>query len=206
MHSRTGAVPLVSARSRRDIAAQALRVVHAFRPVLLLEPGRFPIEEFWDRGLQAYKLDGYVSDNLGPFVEGITYPDGRVELSADLFESLGRDDARSRFTVAHECGHGIMHVREIKDRLVSGRGVGLKRSQDVKIFRHPEWQADEFASYLLMPEAAVRSVINSFRAGDPSMPWGAWESDTDIVVSEIASVFGVSPAAARVRLGKLGKI
>jgi len=89
MNNRTGAVPLVSPRSRGDIARAACNVVHDFRPELLAEPEQFPIEDFWDLGLGQYRLVGYVSDRLGPYDEGITRPDGTIELSSRVFDALG---------------------------------------------------------------------------------------------------------------------
>ncbi|MHB8576341.1 MAG: ImmA/IrrE family metallo-endopeptidase [Dehalococcoidia bacterium] len=190
MNNRTGKVPLVAPRSRADIAARAIAVVRDFRPELLQEPGRFPIEDFWDLGLERYGLRGYVSDNLGPFDEGITRPDGTIELSSAVFDALGRDDGRARFTTSHEVGHGILHVREIKEALVSGR-TGLRRSQDVQIFRNPEWQADEFASFLLMPLTAVRELIRR----------NLW-NDRREFPGIMSHTFGVSPRAAEVYLEK----
>jgi len=83
-----------------------------------------------------------------------------------------------------------MHVKEIKEALVSGR-TGLRRSQDIQIFRHPEWQADEFASFLLMPLPSVRVLISRMPgAGVPE------------IMRAMARTFGVSVRAAEVYLRK----
>ena len=192
MNSRRGSVPLVAPRSRRQIALTAVQVIHRFRPDLLSNPGPFPIEEFWDLGLPAYGIQGYVSDSLGPFDEGITRPDGTIELSSAVFDDLGIGDGRARFTVGHECGHGLLHVNEIKEALVSGRQPGLRRSQEIPVYRHPEWQADEFASFLLMPGSAVKALV--------SRPGGETGEAT---IKEMMVTFGVSFRAAEVRLSKM---
>ena len=87
---------------------------------------------------------------------------------------------RRRYTIAHEIGHYCRHKQlqdEFKDQ------VFFRSSESSKI----EWQANEFASNLLIPEQVFRQKIN--------------EGVTSI--EKLANFFGVSTLALRIRAKKL---
>ena len=89
---------------------------------------------------------------------------------------------RQRFTVAHELGHYVLHRNQFERRV------------DKILFRNEadrndvEWQANDFAAKLLMPEDAVRAEIRS----------GTKE------VEALARKFAVSSLAMHFRLQNLG--
>lgn len=85
---------------------------------------------------------------------------------------------RDRFTIAHEIGHYILHSRAGKKRIRAAR-CGSSRV---------EWEANWFASALLMPEADFRNTC---------LMYGA---DT----SRVAARYLVSPKAAEIRMKALG--
>lgn len=96
--------------------------------------------------------------------------------------------ARQRFTLAHEMGHYFMNLQS---REASGEAYIAHRDSDVMYKTRDEKFADYFASVLLMPAHKVLDVIQRLpRKHD--------------VVNEVKNVFGVSEAAARVRLMQLG--
>jgi Zn-dependent peptidase ImmA (M78 family) len=134
-----------------------------------------------------------VSDKLPVGIEGITDPHTRsIVVAESVFERMEDGDGRARNTVLHECGHGLMHVKQLHDVLIDGRTPGLQRASSLKPYLSPEWQANSFASALLMPAPAFRLAVA--RHG----------RDT----RALAALFGVSPAAVGVRLDLLhdGKI
>lgn len=92
--------------------------------------------------------------NMGD-VLGATYVKSR-KICADL--SLDRPGAEGRlcFTLAHEAGHWVMH-REFVDLAHRDGGFIFCRTRDAK--KPMEWQADSFASCLLMPEFFVREAF-----------------------------------------------
>jgi hypothetical protein len=183
-------VPVVSPLSRRNIEQDAIRITARFYPDLLQEPGRFPVLEFFDHVLRdVYRLDPGV-ELLSDGVEGMTWPDGRVLVSADTYRGAHDGIGRPRFTVVHECYHGIKHRRQIQKALVDAGELVLYRRTKIKPYVDPEWQANTFASAVLMPEAMVRRIA----AMEHRM----------LLVGRMAEVFGVSPKAAEVRLAKLG--
>ncbi len=92
--------------------------------------------------------------------------------------SVAKDDPpqRSRFTVAHEIGHAVLHPQQ--DHI----DYRQKYIFDIK-----EQQANRFAAALLMPSIEFKKIFKLF--GD---------------YSQIASYFGVSEIAARIRASELG--
>jgi hypothetical protein len=99
-----------------------------------------------------------------------------MKISQSTYDAARRGAGRPAFTLAHELGHLLLHCQ---------RPVELARGQARQAYRDPEWQADQFASAFLIPEAEARKLC------DPGI---------------LASRFGTTPAAARVRLQKLGVI
>lgn len=136
-------------------------------------------------------------------------------------------EGRYRFTVSHEAGHWELH-----------RPLFLARAQQPSFFeaqpepniicRTPvpqmqkepiEWQADTFAGFLLMPEAAVRAAWREIHgnvgpyvaAGEVAALSSEWSlaENTEPTVSvarEMARLFKVSGQAMQIRLKGLGLI
>ena len=88
-----------------------------------------------------------------PDKEGETIPSyNTIKIREDVYEKAIRGDGRARFTILHEVGHLFMHDN---DR------VALCRKSDnkpLKVYENPEWQADVFASELLMAEQLVKDM------------------------------------------------
>ena len=88
---------------------------------------------------------------------------------------------RQRYTIAHELGHFCLH-RHLKQRFedkIFFRGVEANK---------PEWQANDFASAILMPEDRFREMVRS------------GESKVEVLAKE----FKVSTLALRIRAKNLG--
>ena len=69
----------------------------------------------------------------------------------DVYDAACMGDGRHRFTLAHEIGHYLLH----------SEGVCLSRSvneSEIKPYLNPEWQANTFASALLMPRSLIKSM------------------------------------------------
>lgn len=111
--------------------------------------------------------------------EGLTCPNGKfIRIREDVYMDACDGKARPRFTMAHELGHYLLHT---------GQNQPLARAmpgEKLRAFESAEKQADRFAGTLLMP----RHLIHGF--------------DTEV---SVAQRFGVSRAAARVRLDKISK-
>jgi Zn-dependent peptidase ImmA (M78 family) len=150
-------------------------------------------------------------------VLGATYVKIR-KICADTSLNRPGSEGRLCFTLAHEAGHWVMH-REYVDWARRGGGFIFCRSQDAK--KPIEWQADCFASCLLMPESLVRETfagvcgsrplvihnVESAYAGpicfDPCV--ANWPAIADCV-KKAGSFFNVSKQAMIIRLQDLGLV
>lgn len=66
-----------------------------------------------------------------------------------VYDGAYNGNGRDRFTIAHEIGHYFMHRF----------GIFLPRGdKSYKIFHDPEWQANTFASFLLMPPMLIKGL------------------------------------------------
>lgn len=182
-------VPSVQPLSRNDIESHAIRLIRRFYPHLLCKPGVFPVLDFFDLLREEFGLDPGV-EQLPDGVEGMTWPDGRVIVSEETYRGAALGKGRSRFTIPHEGYHGIQHRSQIRKALYDAGELILYRRQLVKPYQDPEWQANTFASAILMPASMVREL--------------ARKEGKLFLVSTMAEVFQVSPTAAEVRLTKLG--
>lgn len=99
---------------------------------------------------------------------------------------------RQRFTMAHELGHYVMHSST--SRVFFDESLLFFRNQkSSEGTKKQEIEANNFAAELLMPEPAIRQMletpIDAFNDGD---------------VKKLASRFNVSSQALTIRLTKLG--
>ncbi len=182
-------VPVVAPISRAEIEEEAKLTIARFRPRLLAKPGCFPVLKLFDAlGDPPHNLDPGV-EVLSDGVEGMVYPDGRVLLSEETYRGADEEVGRPRFTVAHECYHGMKHSKQIRRALTDVGELVVCRRQNIKPFLDPEWQANAFGGALLMPEEMVRLLVAKERRV--------------LLAATMAEVFGVSMQAAEVRLNVL---
>lgn len=139
---------------------------------------------------------------------------------------------RYRFTVAHEIGHWVLHRRVVLDRAAQLTFLDFLFEDELPEksilcreanAREPvEWQADRFASYLLMPTELVLQTWKKVRG--QSAPWvfdqatyraaaangltGPYDEVARTmmrhVASDLAPKFEVSVEAMQIRLEDMG--
>lgn len=100
---------------------------------------------------------------------------------------------RQRFTKAHELGHFMLH-----------RGGDLFIDKDFKTMHRPstntpssawqEWEANEFAACLLMPEELLKKEMKKIKVDYEDERW----------MRQLADKFEVSLAAMSIRISRLG--
>ena len=66
----------------------------------------------------------------------------------DVYEGAYAGNGRDRFTLAHELGHYLFH----SDQAMLQR---VESSIETPVYRSPEWQANTFASEILMPHDEI---------------------------------------------------
>jgi Zn-dependent peptidase ImmA (M78 family) len=109
-----------------------------------------------------------------------------------IFVNANDAPARKRFTIAHEIGHQLLHMSpdadsEFIDTQDNFRTVDISDETDWTEERRKEWEANAFASALLMNGELVKTKWQEFK--DPSV---------------LAYAFQVSVPAMTVRLTQLG--
>jgi len=182
-----------------------------------------PIEEVLEVQLKlTFEMDDLRAAFASPDVLGaIWFKNGLVKVDASLDphtspQMLGR----FRFTLAHEVGHWRLHRHLYREdpsqaHLFGGHGhpAFVCRSSDKPSV---EWQADNFASYALMPKKLVMAAWQEWQGNlDPvilsSLPpaTGGGGRDPDNVrldrfAKPLAEKLEVSAEAMRIRLEKLG--
>jgi len=95
---------------------------------------------------------------------------------------------RQRFTLAHEIGHYILHRSLVGDGLddnMAYRSTDIGKYHNTSIGPREETEANRFAAELLMP----MSLVNR-----------EWQSG-DYTLKQMATRYGVSEAAMKIRLG-----
>ena len=93
-----------------------------------------------------------------------------------------QNNQRKNFTIAHELGHLFLHMGFMTDRK-------LWNTQDEKVYgrfgtSEQEYQANEFAAALLMPENIYKDILDEHSRGNK------------VNMNEVAKYFKVSLSAA----------
>jgi len=158
------------------------------------------------------------SDVLG----AIWFGDRRIKVDESLdFNQYPRMRGRYFFTLAHEVGHWRLHRQHLAEdpnalRLFDKDGEPAFVCRSTEKPRE-EWQADTFASLVLMPKQLVRDAWCDWRGTDDpvrigDLPvcdfHGKIEADQNMAMERfckpMAERFEVSAQAMRIRLQKLG--
>ena len=104
---------------------------------------------------------------------------------------------RQRFTIAHECGHLILHKPQITKEVHVDKALAspmlMRDSVSAAAVDEMEIEANLFAAALLMPKAILAKALGN----EP------FDIDDESAVSALARSFKVSPSAMRFRLGNL---
>ena len=102
-----------------------------------------------------FRTDGIYEDL--DLLGGLRIPEKTVEIN----ENLSDQEGRMNFTAAHEIGHIILHVPIVENE----QKILCREDEGVDGFQKApeEWQADKFASYLLMPSQSIKRAFFQVR-------------------------------------------
>lgn len=171
------------------------------------------------------KLSSFVSENYGlSLVLDARLPAGvlgaidfaKNEISIDVTQCVTKD--RARFTLAHELGHYILgHGAYIlRERCYDSHLEEKRNDVSIKDIMRLEWQANQFASFLLLPKKQfVRAFQEQARIrGISNRGFGALFVDEqscnkaalNLVTHSLMKQFSVSKTVVIIRLKQLGII
>lgn len=104
---------------------------------------------------------------------------------------------RQRFSIAHELGHLLLHEGKLFVDKVSR--INLRDETSSKAIDREEIEANSFAAALLMPKDLVIKEITKRIGRSRTI-------ELDVLISDLAKLFGVSKEAMDYRLRNLGII
>jgi hypothetical protein len=190
-------VPLVTARSGKEIDGIAYKLVEAFQPQAVRMLTWFDVERYMEFELKKRTGMEPVYRLLGGGLEGFISIEKMLCVICENAANHGGDDVkrrRLRATQAHEVGHCHLHVEEFRRTQATLELRHDKRhsetylywQEESKVYHNPEWQAWRFAGALLMPEPCVRRAV-----------------DCEWTLQTMSRAFDVNPAFVQVRLHDL---
>ncbi|WP_353065856.1 ImmA/IrrE family metallo-endopeptidase [Arcanobacterium hippocoleae] len=122
-----------------------------------------------------------------------------VEAGTIVFDEVAHRDGpagRARFTLAHECGHMLLHKDTDLD--MAALHEDEHANEDLRWF---EWQADSFASCFLMPKPAVTKLFYQLKRDHKVNV--RLRDEVESLVAVMAETFQTSHQAMWIRLAKL---
>jgi hypothetical protein len=164
-----------------------------------IEPDK--IADFFNLGIVWEKIP---ADGNGIIAARIFPAQKLIEINED-FPKLKESRGLEAFTIAHEIGHWVLHINQDEaEGLIQQQELNLEISKENHLFlcrsingatrNNMEWQADYFASSLLMP----RNLLEETRKGRNLQSWNHLQL--------MADDLGVSRSALNVRLQQIGWI
>lgn len=127
--------------------------------------------------------------------------------------------SKPRFTLMHKCAHHLLHTGYYRHKAAAGSGKQVaysiqKDKEEFSMGKQPwtdddrlEWQANYFASALLMPESRVDRVMKESGWQDEYFKYVmASYSERSVfheLIGKLAWAFGVSPRMVEIRLDAL---
>ena len=212
-------VPILS---RTDIELRVEGFIKYFDEKCLLEPCLTPLASISKQLKEKYGVSFVFGQDLGMSEEGYKYR-GRFHIPTKTIyidSSLEYGEPRFNFTLAHEIGHFVLHrnispsilkddIDEIRD---TSRDLILDQIEGDNPRTWLEWQANKFASSLLLPRRTIPvAVINKQKEMGVNRQVGTIyldrqqknNSDYYEIMETLVTIYQVSKSAIRIRLREL---
>ncbi len=195
--------------SKPAIESKALDLIEThYQKEIKSIQGSIDIESIVEKTLSyEFVFDDLSTRFKAPNILGAINGDECVVYIDEALAEDTKQEGRFRFTIAHEIGHVVFHVPKPSDG-VQLTLLGMDKStsifcreQDFQVsekFNQIEWQANYFASCLLMPRHHVLEAIKQFfrtKGKAPSFTYTLKDA-----IPELAKQFGVSNLAMQYRL------
>lgn len=186
------------AKNKRDIDDITSSIIKFVQPRVLSAKEPLDVFHLIEVIEDDFNIDFDFIDTLPYGIDGCTsIDDNAVYINSDLAAPHANEKYLNS-TVTHEAGHVILHVPYLRTLKMSmtfnqrkheAHAIKLYRDNKTPLWENPEWQAWHFAGALLMPEIAVRTLINK-----------------GITLDDLAGHFKVNQPFLISRLKKLGII
>lgn len=211
-----------------EIESAALQVLESYESKHATVLYYVPIDEIVERhlGIHLEVFDNGLIPNrfYGEVLGYIDFQEKSIGVHESILPENGGSEGRYGFTLAHEVGHFILHQSEIEANAMQlscfeaepSRYMG--KSADTRSLL--EWQADCFASYLMMPRDIVllywedltgsrkpityNAIIRTFPDG-VRRNFGK-EALAQMFIKDMANSLKVSSTALFIRLKRMGMI
>jgi len=188
---------IVRGMSRLDIERKAIDFLFQYdRQSLEVDQDPVDVEKLLDCSMyleSGYMMELVPDQNMYGNVEAMTsFSDRVIEIRESDFNAL-QSPGRARFTVCHEIGHALLHTDQLENITIEeSRSLKLcRQKEDIPSYRSADWQAEAFASALLMPAPTAITIFKEMSA----------EGWADVmIVQAFIERFKVSWKAAEVRL------
>ncbi|CAM4318505.1 ImmA/IrrE family metallo-endopeptidase [Flavobacterium terrigena] len=202
--------------STKQIDNIATNLINEFKPYILNHALSIPLYDLLEYLKSKYELEfkySSIEDELKNEVLG--YFDS--EKNEIIVNSSIKDTSREPFILAHEIGHFVLHknLKVNKSIYNNFKDTSFSFFEQSYVLRNPknwiEWQANCFASSLLMPEHSIRAILiltqkelgirNAGRIFLDEQECN--KSDFDEVIKRLATHFNVSKISVEYRLNSL---
>lgn len=177
-------------RRANDLLAQ-MQVTPKYAPTLPLDASR--VADFLDL---AVVWDKIPADDKGLIAARILPLERLIEINEDIPQLVKDYEGFAASTIAHEIGHWILHIKPDEvDRFLKLRQQGIKpniqpflcrSANDQKRNDSIEWQAQYFASCLLMP----KHILEAQRVGRDLTSWRdlyAMKDELGVTISNLTN-------------------
>lgn len=171
-----------------ELEKSALDFLRTHHPTLSIP---IPIEKILNKHMKVKLVP--ISDLKRDFgIDGCLSRDmSQVFVDMDL---LMKAEFRTRFTIAHEIGHLVLHSEYIKKCQPQDASNWKAIVMGDKSWGKMEYQAHQFAAFCLIPSEQLRAFVTE----------NALEAGSENLVRAVAMKFHVSDEVARRRLIKSG--
>lgn len=153
------------------------------------------IENKLGEHLEDFALEVWSLGESGPVEAHTLFNPVRIMVREDIYEGAYKDDARARFTVAHELGHLCLHWGFPRPRL----SPEAQRPNDPSPKGRMEKEANQFAAAFLMPQSLAKKIddprrlASLCRVSDKAASYrlhGLWGQNDRLTTEDVRKLFG----------------
>gem|GEM_PF-6657516 len=198
-----------------QIEQKAKEVIEYFQPRVLVTAPPIPVQSFVDLLCKKGHLKFCVTDlgyvNRSSKIMGLftTEPYNTIYIDNSVVDTV-----RYNFTLAHELGHFVLHRKLNVRGNIADTSAELFNTpeEDLTERQWAEWQANSFASALLLPQGFLLDVLFE-KAEDFGIDFMSIMAQSEVsmhtrssferMIEYVANIFDVSKTSVKLRLKKI---